>query len=294
LESNVLEFLSAQSVDEALQALAHHGANATLMAGGTDVMIQLDRDEIKMGLLLHIERLNELTGIVLKNDRIEIGALSCHRDLTASKLLVDGYSSICSAAASVGGWQTQSTGTIGGNICNASPAADLIPCLLIHGAEVKLSSKLRGDRSMLLEDFLLGRRQTAREADELLTHISLESVPEHTADVYLKVGRRKAMEVAIVGLALRLTLNEDNKTIKNVRIASCATGPVSRRATEAENILNGQCYSTELIRDAGEALLNTVTPIDDVRGSAAYRLMVLPRLLGRAMQICKDKIEIHS
>ncbi len=289
-----MEFLSAQSIDEVLQALAQHGAKATLLAGGTDVMVQLERGEIKADLLLHIERLHELTGIVSKDGCIEIGALCCHRDLGTSKLLVSNYASICSAAASVGAWQTQSVGTIGGNICNASPAADLIPPLLIHGAEVTLSSKLRGERSLRLGDFLLGRRQTAREADELLTHISLESVPEHSADVYLKVGRRNAMEVAIIGLALRLSLSDDNRTITNVRIASCATGPVARRATGVENILKGQNYSTDLISEAGEALADGVTPIDDVRGSAAYRLMVLPRLLGRAMQVCKEKIESNS
>jgi len=286
-----LEFLSVQSIDEALEALASQGENTTLLAGGTDVMIQLDRGEIETDLLLHLEQLDELKRVEPNNGRLGIGALTSHRDLALDILPAGNYASLRSAAATVGGWQTQSVGTIGGNICNASPAADLIPPLLVHGAEVKLSSKARGERRMALDDFLLGRRRTAREADELLTHISLESTPRHSADVYLKVGRRKAMEVAIVGLAVRLTMSEDNKTMSEVRIASCATAPISRRAREIESMLIGQNYAAELISEAGNALCESVTPIDDVRGSSAYRLMVLPGLLARAMKICKETIE---
>jgi CO/xanthine dehydrogenase FAD-binding subunit len=224
----------------------------------------------------------------------EIGSLTTHRALATSTLLADDYDSIRTAAASVGGWQTQAVGTIGGNVCNASPAADLIPPLLVHGAKVKLLSQKRGERTLPLSGFLLGRRLTARKADELLTHISLETAPVRTADIYLKVGRRSAMEVAIVGLALRLSMSDDHSTISDVRIATCATGPVSRRAEAAEAELIGKYFSPALLRTAGEALVDTVAPIDDVRGSAAYRIMVLPRLLKRAVQICKENIETRS
>jgi len=289
-----LKFLTVQSIDEALEVLARHGANVTLLAGGTDVMIQLERCEIETDMLLHLERLDELRNIELKNTRVEIGSLATHRRLATNALLADDYESIRSAAASVGGWQTQSVGTIGGNICNASPAADLIPPLLVHGAKVKLSSHKRGERTLPLSGFLLGRRRTARNADELLTQISLEVAPVRTADVYLKVGRRGAMEVAIVGLALRLTMSDDQSMISDVRIATCATGPIPMRADAAEALLIGQHFSTDLLRAAGEALVDSVVPIDDVRGSAAYRLMVLPRLLERAARICKETIETRS
>ena len=289
-----MEFIGVHSIEEALQMLSRYGEDATILAGGTDVMTQLDRREIDTEVLLHIEALDELKKIELGNDRVEIGALATHRELAMMTLPYGDYTSIHSAAVSVGGWQTQAVGTIGGNICNASPAADLVPALLVHGAKVRLHSKKRGVRMLTLEEFLLGRRQTAREADELLTHISVEVLPKRTADVYLKVGRRSAMEVAIVGLALRMTMDEDFELIGDIRIATCATGPISRRARRAEDILKGERWSLERITDSGKALCRAVSPIDDVRGSAAYRMMVLPRLLERAMGQCLEKIQSLS
>ncbi len=286
-----MRFISVQTISDALSALARHGDGATVLAGGTDVMIQLGRKELETEALIHIEALNELKTIQSLNDRVEIGALTTHRSIAMMAFPLALYKSLRSAAASVGSWQTQSVGTIGGNICNASPAADMLPPLLVHDAQLRLRSEARGERTISINDFLLGRRHTARKSDELLTHITIDAVPERSADVYLKVGRRGAMEVAIVGLALRLTMDEEPELISDLRIATCATGPISCRATEAEAVLRGQRWSQERISEAGEVLCREISPIDDVRGSAAYRLMVLPRLLQHAMSQCLEKIQ---
>ena len=290
----ILKFQIMQTVDEALQALEHYGATATILAGGTDVMIQLDRGEINTDNLIHVERLDELKAIELRKGQIEIGALTCHRDIATSALLEKNYTSIRSAAASIGGWQTQSVGTIGGNLCNASPAADLIPPLLLHDAELTLLSRARGTRVTKLNEFLLGRRQTSREADELLTRIKLEPVPAHTADVYLKVGRRNAMEVAIVGLAVRLTMNDEDGSVADIRIATCAVNPTPCRASQTEAILRGERLDAEVLREAGEILVTNSAPIDDIRASANYRRLVLPRLLERALRSCAEKVAASS
>ena len=286
-----MRFISVQTISDALSALARHGDGATVLAGGTDVMIQLGRKELETEALIHIEALNELKTIQSLNDRVEIGALTTHRSIAMMAFPLALYKSLRSAAASVGSWQTQSVGTIGGNICNASPAADMLPPLLVHDAQLRLRSEARGERTISINDFLLGRRHTARKSDELLTHITIDAVPKRSADVYLKVGRRGAMEVAIVGLALRLTMDEESELISDLRIATCATGPISCRATEAEAVLRGQRWSQERISEAGEVLCREISPIDDVRGSAAYRLMVLPRLLQHAMSQCLEKIQ---
>ena len=288
-----MEFLSVNTVEQALEVLASHGGGAAVLAGGTDVMIQLERHEIDPGFLIHVEHLAELS-FIRKNGGLHIGALATHRRLAESASSDGEYTAISTAAAAIGGWQTQSVGTIGGNIGNASPAADLAAPLLVHNASVGLASRARGERRLALDDFLRGRRETAREPDELITDFQLEPQSGRTADVYLKVGRRSGMEVAIAGLAVRLTLDEDAETISEARVATCAVGPVARRAAEAEAILKGQKLETDVLRAAGEALAVSSSPIDDARASAAYRRRLLPGLLERGLRICAEKVAVTA
>ena len=161
-----MEFRRSGDLDEALTSLAELGDKAQVLAGGTDVMIQLERGEISPETLVHIERIEGMRSIA-ENGRLTLGALVTHTDLAQSPVLCDRYQSVARAASLVGGWQTQAVGTIGGNVCNASPAADLLPPLLVHDATVLLVSKDRGEREVPLGDFVVGRRTIAREPDEL-------------------------------------------------------------------------------------------------------------------------------
>ena len=282
-------FRQAKTLANALDELAEYGDEARILAGGTDVMIQLARNEISSPVLLHIEHIDELSKLEV-NGQVMIGSLVSHRKLATSSELQKEYDCIRTAANLVGGWQTQIAGTIGGNICNASPAADLAAPLFVHGAVVTLQSKDRGSRELDLIEFLVGRRQTARKPDELLTRLRLESPPPRSSDIYIKVGRRSAMEIAIVGLALRLTLAEDGTTISDIRIATCAVGPVAKRANNTEQLLCGESLSKDLIKAAGEALVEESSPIDDIRGSQWYRRSVLPRVLEQALNQCQAQI----
>ncbi|NQW19598.1 MAG: FAD binding domain-containing protein, partial [Chloroflexi bacterium] len=272
-----MEFRSARSTDEALAMLAQDGTNAKVLAGGTDLMVQLARNEIGAGLLIHIQRVSDLSGISL-NGHLSIGAVTTLRAIAESQDIHNGYSSLAIAAASVGGWQTQVVGTIGGNVANASPAADLVPPLLVHGASVVLASE-KATRSLPIEQFITGRRSTVLTGDELIVRINLESVPERSADKYVKVGRRSAMEVSIVGIAVRLTLAEDLTTVTDARIAVCSCGPSAFRADSAASVLIGRQLTANAISEAGEHLVAQAKPIDDVRASASYRLRLLPRVL---------------
>ena len=207
-------------------------------------------------------------------------------------MLGAGHDAVVESAATVGGLQTQAVGTIGGNVCNASPAADTLPALLVHDARLTLRSST-GSRTVALADFLVGRRATTRRPDELLTEITLTTPGERSGDVYLKVGRRSAMEVAIVGLAMRLAFDPDG-TVTEARIAVASVGPRPMRSTDAEAALVGGPLGPDPIRAAAEALLRDIAPIDDVRGSAEYRRRVIPGLLDRAAERCSRRAGIAA
>ncbi len=249
-------------------------------------MIQYSRGELTPRVLLHIERLDELRGLRW-NGRLEVGALTTHYHLANDPDLRRSLPALAEAAATVGGWQTQAVGTVGGNICNASPAADLMPPLLVGDALVTLES-VEGAQTMALEDFLVGRRQTALSPRELLTAVSVEPVGTRAGEVYLKVGRRGAMEVAIVGMAVRIGF-DDEGTIDRARIALCSVAPKPYRDRRVEEALLGTGGEPEAVAAAGRALAAGATPIDDARSIASYRTAVLAPLLERAVGICMDR-----
>ena len=225
--------------------------------------------------------------------RLEIGALTSQRALAEHESIARDYGALQLAASLCGGWQTQAVGTIGGNVCNASPAADLIPPLMAHGARLNLHSLARGQRTIEIDSFVVGRRKITREPDEMLTSFTLDPVEKRTADCFVKVGRRNAMEISIANVAVRLTLKQD-ETVDAIRIAVGAVGPMAFRAREAEDLLLGQKLTEELIEEAGRAILKQATPITDVRGSREYRLAVLPRILGSALKQCVARARMES
>jgi carbon-monoxide dehydrogenase medium subunit len=286
-----MEFRSAGSIDEALAWLDELGDEAQVLAGGTDVMIQRMRHEIDPSVLLYIGGLVELEGYA-PNGAATFGALTTHRALATDPRVAAAVPGLAEAAATVGGWQTQQVGTLGGNLCNASPAADTAAPLLVADAQVELTSST-GVRTLALDEFLVGRRSTARLPNELLTGISATPIGPGTGETYHKLGRRSAMEVAIVGLATRLTL-APNGTVAAARIAACSVGPRPYRATDVEQILDGSRLEAETVAEAGQALVESAAPIDDARASASYRLRVLPGLLARAVADCRERIERDS
>lgn len=280
-----MELHAVDSLDAALDVLATRGERCQVLAGGTDVMVQLARGEITPAALLHVERIEALRGVEVDGP-ITLGALVTHREL-AKGVLGDGFRSVAESAATVGGRQTQVVGTIGGNVCNASPAADTVPALLVHDATVTLRSSA-GSRTVPLSAFLVGRRATTRAPDELLTAIGMPATGEGSGDVYLKVGRRSAMEVAIVGLAMRLRFDEAG-TVTEARVALASVGPRPQRATGAEAALVGGPLEPDRVDAAASAVLDGVEPVDDLRATAAYRRRVVPGLLRRAAGICAQR-----
>jgi CO/xanthine dehydrogenase FAD-binding subunit len=174
---------------------------------------------------------------------------------------------------------------LGGNLCNASPAADTAPPLLAADAVVELRS-VAGVRRVALADFFLGRRAIDRRPDELVTAVEAQPLGQHGSEVYLKAGRRGAMVVAVVGMAVRLVFDASGRQVREARVALCSAAPTPVRARATEQVLVDGGAHGDSVRKAGLELLAEVAPIDDARGSAAYRRMVLPGLLERAVAIC--------
>lgn len=277
-----MDFFSARTKCEALEFLQSRGAETGVVAGGTDVMVQLAARQISPAALLHIERLKELAGI-RDSGTVRIGSLVTQRELAENDLIARKFPDLAKAASLCGGWQTQSVGTIGGNICNASPAADLIPVLLAHDAVLVLESKARGERKIPLCKFVLGRRRIAREPDELLTGIELSSPPRHSGSAFIKVGRRSAMEIAIVNLAVRMTLEGDRR-IAAIAVAAGSVAPSAFRASAVEEMLLGMRIDELPVEQAAQCLLGRSAPIDDVRASQTYRMTVLPRVFRQCLE----------
>jgi aerobic carbon-monoxide dehydrogenase medium subunit len=281
-----MDFVDAHDIGEALSALDQVGSEATVLAGGTDVVVQIHAGNLRPGTLVHIRRLPGLAGIAA-NDRTEIGALATHWQLGTDPRIRAQHLALAEAALTVGGRQTQNVGTIAGNVVNASPAADLLPALLVANAQVAILSS-SGNRSLPLDEFLVDRKRTALSPNELVTALSLERPAARTGEVYVKIGRRSAMEVALVGLAVQVRLDE-NGVIADARVAVGSVGPKPFRVDDAEAALVGTRGEEAAAAEAGRLVQQAARPIDDVRGTAEYRRRTLPGLMAGAVKTCIDR-----
>lgn len=289
-----MKFTQVNTLEDAYGTLAEHGPDTTLLAGGTDVMVQYQAGLTQPKHLVHLHAVDELLTLDAPGGAgVDIGALTTHHRIATDPTCRTRLPALATASSTVGGWQTQTAGTIGGNLCNASPAADTPPALLVADAVVHVGS-VRGTRSVPLGEFIRGRRDLDLAPDELVIGVTAEPIPTSAREAYLKVGVRSAMEVALVGLAMRLTVIDD--VVTAAAIAATAVGPRPFRATAAEAALVGadvhhsagvlQLADAERLRAAGDALADAASPIDDARATASYRRAVLPRLLGRVVQQC--------
>lgn len=281
-----MEFRHATSEEQVLAWLAEQGDSACVIAGGTDVMMQYAQGELSPSSFVHIGGIKSLASVD-NSVTTRFGTLVTHRLLAKEPQIGHRHPALAEAAATVGGWQTQSVGTLGGNLCNASPAADTAAPLLAADAVVELTSA-QGTRRVPLQDFFVGRRNVDCRPDELVTAVEAVPIGQSAGEVYLKVGRRGAMVVAVVGLALRLVF-DDQERVRDARLALCSVASTPVRAHEAERILAEGGTSKEAIREAGEALQREVTPIDDSRATAAYRRLILGGLLERAVECCRSR-----
>ncbi len=246
-------------------------------AGGTDLMVLLEAGKLPHRKFLSIWKFAELRGIEVTPEFLSIGALSTYSEIQRNDILQREFPLLCRAASETGSVATQNRGTLGGNIANASPAADSPPALLVYDAEIELISA-KGARRVAYPDFHTRYKKMQMHDDELIWRIHLNRGAKRNKEYYRKVGTRKAQ--AISKICFAATARLDQGRIDDVRIALGSVAPTVLRAAETEKILNGEKLSSALLKTAQAALSNEISPIDDMRSTALYRRRVAQNLLG--------------
>lgn len=251
------------------------------MAGGTDLMVLFNAGRLPYRKLVSVAKIPELGGIEVSTDMVALGAATTYSAVINHPVLRSEFPLLCQAASWTGSPANQNRGTIGGNIVNASPAADTPPVLLVYDAEVELTSA-SGSRRMPYHEFHTGYKAMQIRPDELLTKIYLPRSGRTLKQYARKVGTRKAQ--AISKVCFNATAEMQNGVIKFVRIGLGSVAPVPLRCHKAEETLTGQPLNTALIAHAREVIAKEIQPIDDIRSTSQYRLRVTQNLLGEFLR----------
>lgn len=276
------------SVSDAVALAERYGTDGRFLAGGTDLIIQIHRKRLAPQHLIDLTSLTELRAIEDGDDEIRIGAMATHKAIERNPLFEGALVALAEAARVVGGHQVRNVGTVGGNIANASPAADVVAPLLALDADVVLQGAA-ATRRVRLRDFLAGPGRTTRGDGELVRQVHVAKPPPRSATAFLKAGRRKAMEISVVCVAARVTLDDAGRCAA-ARIALGAVSATAMRAEAAERALEGAFLNDDVLRDAGRLAAGACHPIDDVRASARYRRLLVEALVPRALARCVERI----
>jgi CO/xanthine dehydrogenase FAD-binding subunit len=282
-------FIAPGTLEEALGMLrdAHAGEEhaPTVLAGGTDLWPQWTAAGQRPARVLSLHRIEELRVIEHDSDRsdglLRVGATCTHGEIARSELVRRACPALAEAAATVGAVQIQNRGTIGGNLVNASPAADLPPPLAAAVAQVELASSDSGVRRVPIDRFFTGYRQIDRQPDELLTAILVPALPENAREQFRKVGTRRAQAISKVMGACRLELDPETCAITRAGIAFGSVAPTVVRLHGLERWLQGRARDEQTASEAGARAASAVQPIDDLRSSADYRRHVVGRMVRR-------------
>ena len=259
------EHYAPDSIEELLEMLKSK-PNAKLIAGGTDLLLQMKQGTARPETVISLKNVEELRGFSVSKNGYRLGAGMTLRGITRSNELTQNFPGLVYAAGVVASEQIRTLATLGGNICNASPSADMVPPLIALDAVVQLVSN-QGQRDLSLSDFFKGPGESVLKSGEIMHSIFL---PQPSGNmIYSKHAPRKFMDLAVVSVAVRLA--KKNGKINEARVALGAVGPVPFRAEKTEALLAGQTLTTELMLEAGEMAAGECVPIDDIRGSAWYR-----------------------
>ncbi len=266
---------------EAIALLTQHGARANLLAGGTDLLVEIKEGIRAPDVVIdakHLPGMRELS--VSPGGGLRLGALVTAREVETSEAVRQHYHGLWQAVRELGSIQVRNRATVAGNVCRASPSADTLPPLIADGAVVSIIGP-GGERNIALEDFFTGAGKTVLAGDEIVTGFTLPPPQPGTGKCYIKHGRRKAMELATVGVAVTLTMSGGVCT--SIRIALGAVAPTPIRARKAEAVLAGQKIDAALITHCGAVAASESSPISNIRGSADYRRRMVEELTQRAV-----------
>lgn len=281
--TNVERYLVPHTIEEASEGL--RGGDVSIVAGGTDLMPQSQSGKIKFGAaLMNIRRIEGMRGIVRSANGFRIGALTTITDLLDSPEIQSELPALWQASDHFASDQIRNAATIGGNLCNASPAGDTHAPLLVYGARVVLASKPNGavqTRTVPLSDFLVGPGKTSRAADELLTAVEIDAPPPSFVSKFFKFGTRPALDISTISIGLGGVREEGR--LRNVHVAIGAVAPTVIRAPHVEAALEGKVLDKTTIQAAAAAADQDIRPISDVRASDWYRRELVRNMLERML-----------
>lgn len=285
---NIGKLLHPTSVAEASKMLLEN-EGSMIIAGGTDVLIQIRDGHLKNKTLVSIHRLDELRGIQVVGDEIQIGALTTFNELKDSPILNEKCPIMFDATKDIGGPQLRHSGTVGGNLSNGITSADTASSLLTLNASVEIDGP-NGPHRMPLTEFYISHATVKLEAGEIVTKVIInEKDYEGFNGEYIKYAPRKAMDIAVVGCAVNLKLAADKKTVEDIRFAFGACSPVPMRATDTENHVIGKELTAELVQEIGEHVSNEVNPRNSWKGSREFRVHIAQELAKRVFKSAVEK-----
>jgi carbon-monoxide dehydrogenase medium subunit len=284
-------YYTPTSVEDALNLLAEHGPEARVIAGGTDLLIELQRGDRKARVLIDVTRIGGLNRVSLDEGRIHVGPTVTHNRAVASDVLVERGYPLASACWQVGTPQLRNRGTIAGNLITASPANDTIAALWALDARLTLDS-VDGERVLSFPDFYEGVRETALVPDEMVTDISFPALKPNQRGVFTKLALRRVHAISVVNAAVVLSF--DGEIVAEARITMGSVAPTVVRAREAESALVGRRLTRESIGKAAELAAKATSCIDDIRAGADYRQEVIAVLVRRALSAFQTESERES
>lgn len=284
-----VKYFAPRTMEEALSLLLEYQEQARVIAGGTDLLVQMKHGDILPEYIINIRGIPEQDYIVY-DDKVglSIGALATIHSLEDSPLIKEKFDVLAQAASKLGTPQIRNRATLAGNLCNAAPSAELAPALIVLGAKARIMGTA-GERAVLIEDFFIGPGLTVLKPDEILAEIQVPNLLPHSGQVYIKHTIRKALDLAIVGVAVITTL--DGEVLSNVKIALGAVASTPIRAKQAEEILTGKRLEDDLLEKAGLIAAEESSPISDVRSSADYRRKMVEVLVARAIKQAAEQVE---
>jgi len=278
------DYFEPGTLKEAIGLLVKYQRGAKLLAGGTDLMIEMKEGFVKPKCLINLKRIKGLDKIAYnKKEGLTLGSLATWRDILSSKPVNQYYPILRQAASLIGCPQIRNLATVGGNICHASPSADSAPALMVYGAQCVVAGP-RKERGIPIEEVFAGVQKTSLGPEEIVTGFRIPPPAPGSKGCYLKFSPRKAMDLPIVGVGV--LIQTSNSIFQDARIALGAVAPTPLRAGRAERLLLGRPINDETMRQAAEEAAKESRPITDMRASREYRLGLVKELTYQAIALC--------
>ena len=290
-DNHKVNYCFPKDILEASQLMEHYGDKARLIAGGTDLLLLMERQRYHPQALIDLTRIPDLQRLELNGDQVLIGSAVTYSRLLKFPAITSGAPFLATAIRTIGGVQIRNIATLAGNVTNASPAGDSLPPLYCLEAQVGLYSA-RGARSLPIQEFILGVRHTALALGELVTHISFQLPGEGWQGVYEKLGLRRAMAIAVASLAMLLQIEAGR--IQEARLAVGAVAPTVLRLPQAEAYLQVHALNEPTVEMVADLVIQATHPIDDVRATARYRREAVRGLVRRALRTLKPEAIVQE